>query len=179
MDWQRPDDLDDAERVAILAEYDRVAQDKLPPNVSSCGCPMVVLGVLMFFGFPVLMADRGVPQGAKTFVFVVIIVLVVAGLWFFVRGNRGLREARRRAGDAVAQLERFPALTRDEQRAAAVRALFHAFYTSGGPASATIYSPPEVRERIPAALPYVLAAERVLIAGRGLWPVFTRDEQEK
>lgn len=165
--------LDAAERAAVLAEYDRAAQEKSPANISSCGCILLVLGVLTFFGLPALLADQQVRPSGKKFVIAVVIVLIVAGLYLLLRGNRPLQHAVRRSEWAAQELQRFLVLAPEERRRAAVALLWHAHY-SGGPYTASAYKPAEVASQIPDALDYVRAVEETLVAERRLYRVFTQ-----
>jgi hypothetical protein len=164
--------LDNAERAAVLAEYDRVSQEKPPANVSSCGCLLAMGGGLVFFGLPALLSDRNVAAGAKRGVIVLVVVLLVAGIYTYFRGNRPLQHAVTRSEWATAELERFLVLAPEERRRAAVTLLWYGHY-SGGPYTATTYKPEALRRRISDALAYVTEVEQLLVSERKLYRVFT------
>lgn len=162
--------LDTVERQAVLAEWDLLAQRQAPANVSACGCPLMLLAVLLFFGLPPLLGDRQVGLGAKRFVVAVMAAVFVAGVYYFVRGNRPRHLAHRETDSATAVLREFLVRPAEERRRAAVALLFYGTY-SGGPYSASTSSRERAAE-FPEALAYVMAVEGLLQRERGLHPVF-------
>jgi hypothetical protein len=167
-------EFDAAERAAIVAEYDRLAAEPTRPNLTSVGCVMVVLAVIVLLTFPRF--GRSLPHAINVAVLALIALLAIAGILLnLFGGGGGYARASLRANEGLELLsKRFAASAPDTRRNAAVAMIFYAIY-SDGPGSSSTYDFDKAREQLGPALEYVQAVERVLLAERKPYPIFTRE----
>ena len=167
-----PPEFDAAERAAIVVEYDRLAAEPKLPNFSSIGCMSFILSGVILLTFPRFGA--GWPYAINLFVLILIALLAGGGLLMFFFGpDRGYERAKLRANAALELLShRFAGTPADERRNAAVAAIFYGMYTNAF-SSKTTYGSVNAAGRLGEALRYVQAVERVLLAERAPYPIFT------
>lgn len=158
--------MDEAERAAIVAEWDRQVKEEVPPNVGPVGCAVAILaGVLL------IVVPRVLSAHLAHLVAVPLVVVLVAGFLFSQFGGSGGRNVMRgRVERALLVLA--GAGDPDERRTAAVALLSNA-YDTRGPALSGAYDRADIRERLGAALAEVIVVERVLRDERKIYPVFT------
>ena len=168
-----PIHLDRDERAAIVAEYDRLARQPVPPNKSSAGCSLMLLAVVFLIIAPRLV--RALPH-APVLVLVIALVILLAGVVFFIFPGGGYARAAHSAQEALAFLATGYPGTPEERRNAAVAAVWYAFF-SDGPSTTTTYDFDAARTQIGNALPYVQAVERVLVEERKAYTVFTAEKK--
>jgi hypothetical protein len=167
-------EFDAAERAAIVAQYDWLAAQPTRPNITSVGCVMVLLAIVILLTFPRF--GRNLPRAINVAALVSIAVLAVAGvLIYFFGGGGGYARASLRANEGLELLSKYFATSNaEEKRSAAVAMIFYAIY-SDGPGSTSTYDFDKAREQLGPALEYVQAVERVLLAERKPYPIFTHE----
>jgi hypothetical protein len=168
-----------AEREALVEEWNRVAAEPGPPDRRSIGCMTVVIVIILAIGFPPLMRWLGieVPGPVRTGAAILMLVLLIAGVvvgLFFGSGRFG--HAYGRADAAVEWLAAHgEGGEADERRRQAVTLLYHAYCVDGPSTTGTIDFA-KARERLGAALPYVMEVERCLAVDAKIYRVFTDDK---
>ncbi|MBI4410366.1 MAG: hypothetical protein HY561_11700 [Gemmatimonadetes bacterium] len=166
------------ERAEIVAEWRRAAAERLPSDYSAVGCLLLLLAIALFFGVPWLVRKTGLEPVRPVAIALIALagLSAIGGLFLSFAGGSFLAGAvRRHVDESLTVLtQRFDAAGAAERRSAAVRLLHHATY-SGGPWVRDSYEPGDVRPKLGAALPYVLAVETVLREEVGLSPVFTAE----
>jgi hypothetical protein len=165
------DSLSPGERAAVLAEYDRLAAEPVKPNYSSSGCGLMVLATVLFVVVPKLMP--GMPRWGVIATLVFVIALILAGIVVYVFGGGGYARTKQRIDAALAVLSsRFGMATAEEKRNAAVMLIYGAVY-SDSPGMSSTFDFDAARAQLGRALPYVEQVERLLIAERQVYPIFT------
>jgi len=166
--------LSPGERAAVLAEYDRLAAEPVQPNYSSSGCGLMVLAVVLFVVVPKLIP--GMPRWGVIATLVFVIALILAGIVIYVFGGGGYARSKQRIDAALAVLSsRFGIATMDEKRNAAVMLIYGAVY-SDGPGTSSTFDFYAARAQLGPALRYVQQVERLLIAERQVYPIFTTNK---
>ena len=168
-----------AERKALADEWNRIAAEPGPPDRRSIGCMAVVVVIILTIGVPPLLRwlDIDVPVAVRTAAGIVMLLLLIAGAvvgLFFGSGRYG--HAYGRADAAVEWLAAHAdGGEPDERRRQAVTLLYHAYCVDGPSTTGTIDFA-KARERLGAALPYVMEVERCLAVDLKIYRVFTDDK---
>jgi hypothetical protein len=165
-----------AERAAILAEWDRLQAEPRPAARPPYGCATVLAAgalLLLVHRIPPL-AGWELPPTLRFALPALLAVVLAGGLFFALFAGSGrFAHDSLRAQTAIEWLAaNQSAGDPEERRRHAVTLLFFAVTTDDGPTTSATFDPARARDRLGASLPYVLAAERLLAAERGLWPVF-------
>ena len=164
------------EQRALVALCDaEIAGTPKPRNLSPVGGLVFVLSVALFFALAILTRRWELPILVRSSIFFVLVAGLIGGLGMIFFGGSGQSRARRRAEAALGHLAtRFKESTVTENQGALVRLLASAYY-SGGRWKATTIDVGGAKERLESAgvLPWVLEAERVLVAERRSQPLFT------
>ena len=165
--------IDSAERAAIVAEWNRLAAEPVPPNQKPVGCAVAILAVVALMVSPYVLKL----VGSKLLDAIVIVARTVALLWGlvvgFITGGKGARhvygkleaaqrwfEEHRDGGDAL-------------ERMKAAVALVHFPHFSDGPSMSMLLDLAAARGRLGDSAAYVEEVERVLIEEVKAWAVFT------
>jgi len=167
--------MDAAERDAILADWRAEAAIPVPPDTSQLGCVVAGLAVLAAVALPKAIGALGLalPAGTGGVVLGTLGVVFAWGVFRALTGKaKGFNAVAGRAAEALGRLTSHPEDRGPEARRAAVALIQCAFF-SNGPSSETTFDVAAARERLGAALPFVLEVERVLRDGLRAWPVFT------
>jgi hypothetical protein len=167
--------LPTAERQAIVAEWQRVADEPPPPDRRAIGCLTVIIAVALAAAGPVVarLAGFDLGQSMRIGASVVLLVAFLAGLVMALLGGGRFARDQQRAEEALDWLARHGAgADPDEKRRQAVSLLFHAF-CSDGPSTTHTIDFEEARARLGDALGYVMSVERALRADLQIYPVFT------
>jgi hypothetical protein len=118
-------EINSFEHQEVVFEHARMVRQRLPRNVRGYGCATFVVGALMLFALPVLLADPAVRAGSKQATAILTIALLGMGGGLLVFGNRRKRFRRAQAEMAAVALQRFALLTPEERRLAAIRLLLY------------------------------------------------------
>lgn len=173
--------LDAAEREAVLARYDLVAKEPRGTNQKPIGCLIFVLAGLFFLTFPTVLhwlnlqphTETAMGRGATIFLLVVTLV----GLRYYFFGDKGFAQAYRRVSAALEWFTKHSEAPEPVQKREYVVDLLSFATSSGGPSLSSTYDVDKARQALGSCLPYADAVERLLIADRKMWPVFTLEEQ--
>mgnify|MGYP001767194385 CR=1 FL=1 len=159
--------FDDAERAAIVAEWNRHLAEPRPKSLKDHGLLLIVAAVVVGAAGP---AVAPALTGAAR---IVAGVFAVAGIGLRLFGDRGLRWSVARV-DAALAFFRASGTGGDpaDRRRHAVTLVLRSEYASG-PGTSTVFEPAKVGAELGDALPYVRAVERVLRGEVGASPVFT------
>jgi len=173
----RTDDtnLGTAERQALSAEWQRLEKEPAPPDRRTIGCATVVVAIGLAAAGPPLarLAGFDLAQSMKIGATVVLALAFLAGILMAFLGSGRFARDSQRAEEALQWLATHGAeADPEERRAHAVSLLLHAYCTDG-PSTTTTLDFEAARHRLGDALPYVMAAERVLRVDRKIYPVFT------
>ena len=152
--------IDAEESAAIVAAYRQRMADWQPRSLQAQGCLTLIVAVLLFGASGALVRAAGWPGWVEV---VLSGVAVLAGIiGFFVMGARVVQESpEKRTEQAIIALGSGTPLDDATRRGHAVALLFHAFDVHG-PTMRSSFDFEAARTRLGAALPYVLAVERVL-----------------
>ena len=162
---------DDTERQRILAEADRAVREGEVRNHASLGPPLVIIALAGFVTLPALSRFTG--PGMRRWLIIAYGITAVGGILLTLFGGSfATGNVRARAERAIGWLAEHPNGPEDERRRMAVTAILDAFY-SGGPWTLHTYEFDAARERLGAALPYVMEVEEVLVAESRAYRVFT------
>ena len=161
-------DFDTAERLAIVAEWQRQAAAWQPWDGHGYGCLMVIVAVVLGILVPKL--GGMLPPTLKTIGLVLIPILGVGG--FLVMQVRFLPGDTGQISDDALALLASGAGEAEAHRRAAVALLFHA-WDQRGPTLSTGYDHAAAREKLGAGLDYVQSVEQVLRDELKIAPVFT------
>jgi hypothetical protein len=169
--------LEPAERAEILAEWERLRAEPRPRARPPYGCATVLIATvlsLLVWQVPRL-AGWAPPSSLQSAVLAILALLIAGGLLFHLFAGSGkFAHDCLRASEAIEWLAANPG-TSDAaaRRRHAVTLLFFAVTADDGPSTSGTFDAGRARTRLGAHLPYVLAAERVLVEERGLWAIFT------
>lgn len=171
--------LDTTEREALAAEWQRLQAEPPPRDRRAVGCMTMLVAIGLGIAAPPLGRLVGVEpsQPVKLGIGIALGLVFLAGLIVGVfTGSGRFAHALTRAEQAIewlaANASQGDAL---ERRRQAVALLLHAYCTDG-PSTVHTIDFGRARERLGAALPYVIAAERALRRDVGIYPVFTDSE---
>jgi hypothetical protein len=161
--------LDTTERQAAVAEWQRLAAEKSPPDRKPVGCLAMIVALVAAVAAPVMLGWVGLQlsQDARSLMAALFAVVFIAGLlvWLFSQGKYGRYVQRAEAArDALA--------ANGNDLKQAVSLLFHA-HCNDGPSMSMTVKTEEVRSKLGTALPYVVAVEEALTAELKITPVFT------
>ena len=153
------------ERAAIVAEWKRLAAEPPPTNPRPYGCATFLLAGALFLGLPPFFKVLGwdLPEPLRLIIMAALVLALAGGFVvgvFFGSGVYGRAVVRART--ALDWLAANPDSPDAEARRANAVALIHYTVVWEGPTVATALDLAEARSRLGAALPYVLAVERVL-----------------
>ncbi len=167
--------LPDADRAAILTDWDAEAARPVPPDMSAVGCTVAILTVAVAAGLPPLLRVFGVALPAPAAA-ILLGTLGVAFAWGVFRGvtgkSRSVRAVGERAADALGRLAAHPEDRGPEARRAAVALIANA-WLSNGPSTIQVIDVDAARDRLGAALPFVVEVEEFLLSASKTYPVFT------
>ena len=167
--------FDADERATIVAEWRRQEAEPRPRSLKDHGCLVIVVAAVLAVAGPAIARALGAAdsRGLTGAFGIAAGVLALTGIGLRLFGDRGLRWAVGRTDEAVAYFRAQGAGgAPDERRRHAVTLVLRAEYASG-PGTSTVFDPAKVRGELGAALPYVMAVERVLRGEVKAWPVFT------
>lgn len=164
---------DAAERAAIVAEWQRLVAEPIPPDSKPVGCVVAIVAVVVFFAAPSVLKLIG----SRILDTIVMVVCGAALVWGLVvgllTGGKGAQHVYRRLEDAQRWFEAHREGGDTAERRAAAVALVHFAFFSDGPSMSSMLDVAAARRRIGDALGYVEEVERVLIEEVKEWPVFT------
>jgi hypothetical protein len=167
-----------AERQALVDEWKSLSAEPDPPDRRSIGCMTVIVVILLTVGTPPLVRWLGldIPRPLQLAGAGIALVLLAAGvvMGLFLGSGRHAR-ACRLADAAVEWLAGNADGDPAERRRQAVVLLYHA-YCVDGPSTTTTIDFGKARERLGAALPYVMEVERCLAIDLKIYRVFTDDK---
>lgn len=167
--------LSDADRAAILEDWKVEAARPVPPDTSQIGCVVAILAVAAAAGLPPLLRALGVTLSAGAGA-VLLGTFGVVFAWGVLRGVTGRSKSSKvvgdRAAEALGRLTTHPDDRGPEARRAAVALIANAFL-SNGPSTVAVFDFAAARERLGAALPFVIEVEQVLLQESRTYPVFT------
>jgi hypothetical protein len=173
--------LDAAEREAVLARFDVVAKEPRAANQKPVGCLIFALAGIFFLSFPKILhwlrlpphTETAVGRGATIF----LLAVTLLGLRYYFFGDKGFAQAYRRASTALEWFTKYSERADPVQQREYVVDLLSFATSSGGPSLNSTYDVDKARQALGSCLPYAEAVERLLIAERKAWPVFTLEEQ--
>jgi hypothetical protein len=176
-----PVTFDDAGRAALLAEWDRQAAEPAPRGITAGGCALLLIAAALAILLPRVVRALGAepPRWLLLATMLILGLVITDGLSLVLRGgSAALSAATTRAAEALETLTSgFDTLDAEARRRTAVSLLCHAWHGTGASAVCTL-DIAVARVRLRAALPYVVAAERVLRDASRMQPVFTMSEGE-
>lgn len=168
--------LDTAERKALAAEWKRLQAEPPPRDRRATGCMTVVVAVALGALGPTLarLAGYDPPQPVKLGAAIALGLVFLIGVFFGLFAGSGrfaydLQRAERALEWLAIHADKG---SPEERRNQVVALLLHAYCTDG-PSTVNTIDFGKSRERLGAALPYVLAAERALRTDISIYPVFT------
>ena len=168
--------LPTAERQAIAAEWQRLADEPPPLPRRELGCMTAIVALMLALVGPPVLRWFGIElsQGVKLALGAALGCVLLGGAFVgLVLVSGTYARASRRADAAVAWLAAHGTGGDSEQkRRQAVTLLFHAF-CSDGPSTTHTIDFENARARLGDALPYVMTVERALRTDQRIYPVFT------
>jgi hypothetical protein len=165
------------ERQAAAAEWKRLQAEPSPTDRKAIGCMAMVLTLIAAVAAPTVIGWVGLalePRSRSLLLgFWALLFLGGAVVWLFSPGPFG-RDAQR-AEEALNWLAANPDGDALLRRNHAVALLYFAF-SSHGPSTTTTFDFAQARERLGAALPYVMEVETALAIDQKIYRVFTDDK---
>lgn len=168
--------LDAAERQALVAEWKRLQAEPAPRDRRAVGCLTVIVAIALGALGPALarLAAFDPPQPVKLGAAIALGLVLVVGIFFGVFAGSGrFAHDLQRAEQALEWLAAHAESGNPEELRRQVVALLSHAYCTDGPSTVNTFDFGKARERLGAALAYVLAAERALRADINIYPVFT------
>ena len=173
--------LDANERLAVLARFDEVAQEPRAANQKPVGCLIFVLVAGVFVSFPKVLHWLQLQPHAETLAgraaTIVLLVVTLIGFRYYFFGDKAFSQAYVRASTALEWFTRNSEAADPVKRREYVVDLLSFATASGRPSLSKTYDEDKARHALGSCLPYAEAVERLLIAERKVWPVFTLEEQ--
>ena len=167
--------IDAAERIAIVAEWKRLAAEPIPPNQKPVGCAVAILAVVVWIASPYALKFFG----SKLLDYIVLGACAAALLWGlvvgFLTGGKGARHVYGRLEEAQRWFEEHRDGGDAVERMKAAVALVHFAHFSDGPSTSMMIDVAAARVRLGAAIAYVEEVERVLKEEVKAWAVFTAE----
>ena len=167
------------ERGAIVAEWQRLAAEPIPPNQKPVGCAVAVLAVGVFILSPYALKM----VGSKLLDAIVLGACALALLWGLVvgilTGGKGAQHVYRKLEEAQRWFEEHREGGDPVERMKAAVALVRFAHFSDGPSMSLLLDVAAARGRIGESAAYVEEVERVLIEEVEAWAVFTADPKGK
>jgi hypothetical protein len=158
-----------SEQQAAVAEWQRLAAEKSPPERKPIGCLAMIAALVAAVAAPAVLGWAGLQLSTdgRSIMAALFALVFVAGLlvWLFSQGKYGRYVQRAEAAEAAL-------IAGNADLKHAVALLFHA-HCADGPSMSMTLKPAEVRDRLGATLPYVIAVEEALKAELKIHPVFT------
>jgi hypothetical protein len=171
-------ELTSAESAAALAEYDAVVAEPAPPDRGPVGCLTVVAALSILVSLPKAAEAVGMSRAAVLAVSAALLAVVVVGLVLRFTSGKAYVRAGSAADEALELLAEDDAGTGDVERARQAARLLANAYSSSGPTTVTTFDFGDAAQRLGSNLEYVVLVERVLLAEREIYPVFTLDEPD-
>ena len=177
------EDLTPEDRVAIVAEADRV--HALPPgvNTSSMGCAVWIFAVVLFVVWPTVSRHISAATVLRVLTycfFGVEIFLVLLGVYWYFRGSGGAyARAAITAREAIETIQTTFQLGKGRECGEAAARLLAGAYYSDSPGMSTTFDFTAARQQLGPALPFVISVEKFLIWKNKSDPVFTLRDPSK
>jgi len=168
--------LDSAERLALVAEWKRQQQEPPPRDRRTTGCATMVVALALALSGPTLLRLAGfeLPRPLMLVAAAVLALVFLVGTVLGLFAGSGLyAHDLQRAEQALAWLAANPDSGDAAMRRREVVALLLHAYCTDGPSTVNTIDFGKARERLGAALPWVIAAERALKTDLGIYAVFT------
>lgn len=164
--------LTDHDRLVVRESHEEIAATPPATGLGYLGCPVALLGIVIFVLWPQLLEAIPAASFFTPFVMLAAVLMVIAGpVAGFTSGGGGRGRSTAAVEAALRQLESGDG-DRDVMLRAATLLISHAF-VSQGPTTSQTYDVLEVTSRIGSALPLVLSAEAYLVEELGVHEVFT------
>ena len=160
-------ELDAAEKTAIVAEWRWLAAEPPPFNPRACGCLTFLLAGALLLLLPQLPKWIGwtLPQPLGQILFVVLVIALAGGFFVGIFVGSGVYgRAYRRAHESVEWLATHPGLIDPAARRRHAVSLIFNVVVSDGPTTSATVDVNEARAKLGTNLQYVVAVERVLVA---------------
>jgi hypothetical protein len=167
--------IDAAERIAIVAEWKRLAAEPIPSNQKPVGCAVAILAVVVWLASPYVLKFVGSPLLDA----IVLGACAVALLWGlvvgFFTGGKGTQHVYGRLEEAQRWFEEHRDGGDAAGRMKAAVALVHFAHFSDGPSTSILLEVAAARGRLGESAGYVEQVERTLIEEVKAWRVFTAE----